>query len=58
MKLETTQVPKETTVKALLKSKGLKPNLYYVSKNNIILKLKDKVQEGEELKIIPAVAGG
>lgn len=58
MKAITIQVPKETTVKELLLESELDPKMYIVSKNDELVKLDDKLKEGESVKVIPAVAGG
>ena len=52
------QVTKKTTVNQLFLDNGLKPELYFASKNDEMLKLQDEIEEGQEIKVIPIIAGG
>lgn len=52
------EVPRKTTVKELLLEEGLDPKMYLVSKNDEQIKLDTQLQEGQTIKVIPAIAGG
>ncbi len=52
------EVPKEMTVKDILLQYELDPNMYIVSKNDELMKLEDKLEEGQAIKVIPIIAGG
>lgn len=58
LKAITIQVPKKTTVNQLLLDNGLKPDMYFASKNDQMLQLKDEIEEGQAIKVIPIIAGG
>lgn len=58
MKAETVQIEKEQTVAELLISKGLDPKNFFVSLNGDVAKAETILKQSDEVKVIPAVAGG
>lgn len=62
--LETLTVEEPQTVAELLEAKGLSANNFFVTKNvqgqseGQLLMPTDKLEAGQEIKIIPKVAGG
>lgn len=62
--LETLTVEEPQTVAELLDAKGLSTNNFFVTKNvsgqseGQLLMPSDKLESGQEIKIIPKVAGG
>lgn len=58
MKAETIQIEQEQTVAEMLASKGLDPKNFFVSLNGEVAKQTDILKSTDEVKVIPAVAGG
>ena len=58
MKLQTVEIEREISVEELLQSKGLNPNLYFVSVDGVAAKNGDTIKAGQKTQIIPAVKGG
>ena len=58
MKAETIQIEQERTVAEMLASKGLDAKNFFVSLNGQVAKQTDVLRSTDEVKVIPAVAGG
>lgn len=58
MKPQTVVIEEEITVESMLKSKGLDPNLFFVSVDGEMAKKDTVLNSSQEVKIFPCVAGG
>ena len=58
MKAQLVEVEKPMTVAQLLEQEGLDKNLYFVSVNGEVAQLDSELKSTDQVRVIPAVAGG